>query len=56
MLAYYTAAVSEREREHMPVIGPSVDRRVLRLLNAVVQQHHSLQPRLLLLLPGPHSR
>ena len=33
MLAYYTAAVSEREREHMPVIGPSVDRRALRLMN-----------------------
>ena len=35
MMAYYTAAVSEREREHMPVIGPSVDRRALRLVNAV---------------------
>ena len=35
MLAYYTAAVAERERERMPVIGPSVDRRTLRLLNAV---------------------
>ena len=35
MLAYYTAAVCEREREHMPIIGPSVDRRSLRMLHAV---------------------
>ena len=27
LLAYYMAAVREQEREHMPLIGPSVDRR-----------------------------
>ena len=32
-LAYYMAAVREREREHMPLIGPSVDRRTLALVN-----------------------
>ena len=31
-LAYYTAAVQERERDAMPIIGPSVDRRTLTLL------------------------
>jgi len=29
VVAYYTQAICEREREHMPCIGPSVDRRVL---------------------------
>jgi len=31
-LAYYTAAVCEKEREHMPIIGPSIDRRTLTLV------------------------
>ena len=31
-LAYYTAAVCEREREHIPIIGPSIDRRTLTLV------------------------
>ena len=31
-LAYYMQAVQEREREHMPLIGPSVDRRSLSLV------------------------
>ena len=30
-LAYYVAAVSEKEREGMPLVGPSVDRRALTL-------------------------
>ena len=33
VISYYVAAVSEREREHMPLIGPSVDRRTLALLS-----------------------
>lgn len=28
-VAYYTAAVCEQERQHMPLVGPSVDRRTL---------------------------
>ena len=31
-LAYYMAAVCEQERQHMPLIGPSVDRRTLALV------------------------
>ena len=31
-LAYYTAAVCTQERKHVPIIGPSLDRRVLSLL------------------------
>ena len=31
-LAFYMAAVCEREREHVPLLGPSVDRRTLALL------------------------
>ena len=31
-LAFYMAAVCEREREHVSLIGPSVDRRTLALL------------------------
>ena len=33
LLAYYMAAVREREREHLPLIGPSVDRRALSMLH-----------------------
>ena len=33
-MAYYNAAVAERERERMPLIGPSVCRRTLALLHA----------------------
>jgi hypothetical protein len=32
-LAYYTAAVCEKERSHVPLIGPSIDRRMLTLLS-----------------------
>ena len=31
-LAYYVAAICEQERQHMPLIGPSVDRRTLTLV------------------------
>ena len=33
LLAYYMAAVRAREREHMPLIGPSVDRRTLAMVH-----------------------
>ena len=32
LMAYYCAAVAERERENMPLIGPSIDRRVFKWL------------------------
>ena len=35
LLAYYMAAVREKEREHMPLIGPSVDRRSLAYVNQI---------------------
>ena len=35
VMAYYCAAVAERERERMPLIGPSIDRRTLALLQRV---------------------
>jgi len=43
-LAYYTAAVSAREQEHVPLIGPSIDRRMLCLLTKVCNSDtvHSL--------------
>ena len=31
-LAYYTAAVCAKERAHVPIIGPSLDRRMIALL------------------------
>ena len=31
-LSYYMAAVGDREREHVPLIGPTVDRRTLTLV------------------------
>ena len=34
-LAYYTAAVALKEQKHIPLIGPSVDRRMLSLLHRV---------------------
>ena len=34
-LAYYTAAVARKEQTHIPLIGPSVDRRMLSLLHRV---------------------
>ena len=33
LLSYYMAAVREKEREHMPLIGPTVDRRTLSMVN-----------------------
>ena len=32
LMAYYCAAIAERERENMPLIGPSIDRRVFKWL------------------------
>ncbi len=32
LMAYYNAAIAERERENMPLIGPSIDRRVFKWL------------------------
>jgi hypothetical protein len=32
LMAYYVAAIAERERENMPLIGPSIDRRVFKLV------------------------
>ena len=40
LLAYYTAAVAEREREHVPLIGPSVDRRSLAFLNQLCRSRN----------------
>ena len=34
-LAYYTAAVALKEQTHIPLIGPSVDRRMLGILHSV---------------------
>ena len=36
VMAYYCAAVQERERERMPLTGPSVDRRALAMLQQVM--------------------
>ena len=35
MMAYYCAAVAAREREHMPSVGPSIDRRTFKALSEV---------------------
>jgi len=32
LMAYYCAAIAEQERENMPLIGPSIDRRVFKWL------------------------
>ena len=37
LLAYYMAAVRARERDHMPLLGPSVDRRSLAMVNKLCQ-------------------
>ncbi len=37
VIAYYTQAVCERETEHMPCIGPSVDRRILARTTEMAQ-------------------
>ena len=39
-LAFYMQAVCEREREHVPLIGPSVDRRTLALLTRVANSEN----------------
>ena len=31
--AYYNAAVMKKEQEHVPIIGPAIDRRMITLLN-----------------------
>ena len=36
LLAYYMAAVRVREHEHMPLTGPSVDRRTLAMVHKLV--------------------
>ena len=38
----YMAAVCERERESMPVVGVAKDRQILRRLNAVLPKVHSM--------------
>ncbi len=38
-LAYYTAAVCQKERMHVPLIGPSLDRRMLALLTRFCNSH-----------------
>ena len=35
VMAYYVAAIDEKEREGMPLIGPSVDRRMFQMLARV---------------------
>lgn len=35
LMAYYTGAIAQKERESMPIIGPSVDRRTFKLLRQV---------------------
>ena len=44
VMAYYCAAIAERERQHMPLIGPSIDRRIFKTLNTVAngQEVYSL--------------
>ena len=37
LLAYYMAAVSERERAHLPLLGPSIDRRSLKFAHQACQ-------------------
>ncbi len=39
-LAYYTAAVCLKEQEHVPLIGPSLDRRMLALLTKVASSEN----------------
>ena len=34
-MALYCAAIREKEQEHVPVVGPSIDRRAIRQLNVV---------------------
>ena len=38
-LAYYMQAVQLREEQHIPVIGPSLDRRMLRLMANVLNSN-----------------
>ena len=40
LLAYYMAAVREREREHLPLIGPSVDRRTLAMVHKLCRSEN----------------
>ena len=43
-LAYYTAAIGLRERSHVPIIGPSLDKRMLNILTKLCNSDtiHSL--------------
>ena len=34
-MAYYCGAIAQKEQQHMPIIGPSVDRRTFKLLQQV---------------------
>ena len=38
-LAYYQAAVETKEQEHIPVIGPSLDRRMLRMMTKLLNSN-----------------
>ena len=40
LLAYYLAAVREKERQHMPLIGPCVDRRSLAMVHKLSRSDH----------------
>ena len=39
-LAYYTQAALQREQDHIPIIGPSVDRRQLTLMTKLVRSEN----------------
>jgi hypothetical protein len=39
VISYYTAAVCQREREHMPLIGPTNDRRMLALVTKLASSN-----------------
>ena len=40
LLVYYMAAVREREREHLPLIGPSVDRRSMAMVHKLCRSQN----------------
>ena len=42
VISNYMAAVCEREREHMPVVGIAKDRQVLRMLNGILSSVRSM--------------
>ena len=38
-IAYYQAAVEMKEQEHIPIIGPSIDRRMLRIMTKLLNSN-----------------